>query len=239
VTREPLDPGSEPPLPPRGPLGRAVDGASVIGCLGVFTLLAARWAAAASPAEAAVSVALLTAPALLAADLAAGLLHWFADTFFTRTTPLLGPTLIHAFRDHHRDPTAIVRRSFTEVSGQNCAACVALLLPGLGLDPARLAERVALAALLLFTLAIALTNLFHRWAHAERVPPLVARLQRSGLVLSPARHAVHHSGAHDRAYCVTTGWLNRPLDAIGFFAALERAVRGGWRRRRTPGAQIS
>ena len=87
-------------------------------------------------------------------------------------------------------------------------------------------------SILLFTLAIALTNLFHRWAHAARVPPLVARLQRSGLVLSPARHALHHSGAHDRAYCVTTGWLNRPLDAIGFFAALERAVRRA-------GAQIS
>ena len=228
MTREPPDPGGggEPPLPPRSPLGRAVDGASVIGCLGVWVFLAARHAAVASAVEAAISIALLTVPVLLAADLAAGLLHWFADTFFTRTTPLLGPTLIHAFRDHHRDPTAIVRRSLTEVSGQNCAACVVLLLPGLGLDPAQPGERVALAGLLLFTLAIALTNLFHRWSHAERVPWLVGRLQRSGLVLSPARHALHHSGAHDRAYCVTTGWLNRPLDAIGFFAALERAIRG-------------
>jgi ubiquitin-conjugating enzyme E2 variant len=234
VTRETLDPGgAAPPLPPRGPLARGFDGASVAGFAGLWALLAARHAVASSPVEAAATFALLLVPALVAADLAAGLLHWFADTFFAHTTPVIGPTLIHAFRDHHRDPTAIVRRSVVEVSGQNCAACVVLLSLGLELDPGRTAGRIALAALLLFALAIALTNLFHRWSHAERIPPLVTRLQRSGFVLSPARHARHHSGAHDRAYCVTTGWLNRPLDAIGFFAALERAVRGARRPTRS------
>ena len=81
------------------------------------------------------------------------------------------------------------------------------------------------AGLLLFTAGIAATNRFHQWAHADRVPRWVAALQRRGLILSPEHHARHHRGAHDRAYCVTTGWLNPLLDAVAFFARLEAAVR--------------
>ena len=224
-TRIPAASAPEAPLPPRGALGRAFDLAFVAGFVGLWLALAARFVTASSALEVVVSIAVAFVPALLAADLAAGLLHWFADTFFARTTPLIGPTLVHAFRDHHRDPTAIARRGIVEVSGQNCFACVGILLPGLLLDAGSPAGRFALVLLLLFALAIALTNLFHRWAHAERVHPAIAVLQRAGAILSPARHAVHHRGAHDRAFCVTTGWLNAPLDRIGFFGALERAVR--------------
>jgi len=209
----------------RGAFERVFDAASVVGFVLAWVALCARYAGAASGPEIASAVLLLALPALVGADLGAGLLHWFADTFFERTTPLLGPTLIHAFRDHHRDPRAIARRGVVEVSGQNCFACILLLAPVLALDLARASHRSALAFALLFTLAIALTNLFHRWAHAERVSPPVAALQRSGWILSPERHALHHSGAHRSAYCVTTGWLNAPLDRARFFARVESRVR--------------
>ena len=94
-------------------------------------------------------------------------------------------------------------------------------------------DAAVLAGLLLFTLGIALTNRFHQWAHADRVPGWVATLQRSGLILSPERHSLHLCGAHDRAYCVTTGWLNPLLDAVEFFALLERTIRWLGPRRRT------
>ncbi|MEZ4215359.1 MAG: fatty acid desaturase CarF family protein [Myxococcota bacterium] len=220
----------------RSALERAFDGGCVIAFALAWSWLALRCARAASPAELATTAAVLVLPALVAADFAAGLLHWFADTFFDRATPLLGPTLIRAFRDHHRDPGAIARRGLVEVSGQNCFACVLLIAPAFAFAPSSPPARAAIVGALLFTLAIALTNLFHRWAHAERAPRTVAALQRIGLVLAPARHAEHHAGAHRRGYCVTTGWLNGPLDRLRFFDGLERAaraaVRGAGRLRR-------
>ena len=182
---------------PRSRAGAIFDAVSIglflAASLGLWLALLA----SAGPLQVAIAVALLALPALMAAELAAGLFHWVADTFFTPEAPWIGPTLIKSFRDHHTAP------------GEMAA------LPGCWVA----------TALLLFTLGIALTNLFHQWAHAERVPAVVARLQRGGWILSPAHHALHHCGAHDRAYCVTTGWLNPTLDAIGFFPALERAVR--------------
>jgi ubiquitin-conjugating enzyme E2 variant len=210
---------------PRSRAGAIFDAVSIglflAASLGLWLALLA----SAGPLQVAIAVALLALPALMAAELAAGLFHWVADTFFTPEAPWIGPTLIKSFRDHHTAPGEMAHRSAAEVSGQNCFACLPLLALALPFDLAALPGCWVGTALLLFTLGIALTNLFHQWAHAERVPAVVARLQRGGWILSPAHHALHHCGAHDRAYCVTTGWLNPTLDAIGFFPALERAVR--------------
>lgn len=181
--------------------------------------------AGAGTAEAVFWIAVFAVPGFLAAELGAGLLHWFADTFFAPSTPLIGRPLIQAFREHHRDPRGIARRGIIEASGLNCFVCILILLLALLLDVATVGGRGAGIALLWFTLATALTNLFHRWAHAERVTPAVAWLQRNGWILSPERHALHHSGAHDRSFCVTTGWLNPLFDRIQFFHRLEIAAR--------------
>ncbi len=170
--------------------------------------------------------------AYLAADFVAGAVHWFCDTFFEEDTPFLGPALIQGFREHHRDPAGITRHTFLEVNGGNCLAVVpflalALWRGGPAAEPLSLFLHGFLAA---FALAIFATNQFHRWAHAESVPAAVRWLQKSGLILSPARHAVHHSGPHDQGYCVTTGWLNPLLDRSRFFLRLERAVRA-WKPR--------
>jgi len=57
-----------------------------------------------------------------------------------------------------------------------------------------------------------------------RPPAPVRALQRARLVLPPEHHALHHRESHDRAFCVTSGWLNPLLDGIGLFRALDRAV---------------
>lgn len=201
------------------------DSISCVVFVSIWIAVAGFFAAASGGPEAAAWLVLFALPAFLAADLGAGLLHWFADTFFAPSTPLIGPSLIHAFREHHRDPRGIARRGVIEASGLNCFACIVILGLGLFLDTATLVGRGALGALLMFTLAIALTNLFHRWAHAEGVSPSVGWLQRHGWILSPERHDLHHSGSHDRAYCVTTGWLNPLFDRIRFFPRLESIVR--------------
>lgn len=161
----------------------------------------------------------------LLADFLAGAVHWLADRCFDPRTPILGPMLIEPFRAHHDDPGSISRHDFFEVAGNN--ALVSVPLAG-GLLAMPLPHDFATTLLFVFgtSLAIALvaTNLFHGWAHARRPPRIARQLQRAGLILTPARHARHHRGDHDRAYCVTSGWLNPVLDAVGFFTALERLV---------------
>ena len=62
----------------------------------------------------ALAVALLLG--VLTADFLTGCLHWLADTFFAEDTPLIGRAVIEPFREHHRDPLAMTRRSFLRVS---------------------------------------------------------------------------------------------------------------------------
>ena len=69
-----------------------------------------------------------------------------------------------------------------------------------------------------------LTNQVHQWAHMPAPPPVVRWLQDCGVLLDRHDHARHHAGSYDRHYCITTGWGNAPLEAIGFFRTLEALV---------------
>lgn len=163
----------------------------------------------------------------LCADLLSGTVHWFCDTFFSETTPILGPVVIQPFREHHDYPQRITRYGFLEQDTTNFF----LLLPPLVLTlrlgaprPGAVGELFWCAGLAGLALGSFGTNLFHKWAHMHRPPAIARRLQRAGLILSPRRHGVHHK-SYDRGFCVTSGWLNPLLDAIGFFPRVERLVR--------------
>lgn len=207
-------------------LGR-VDRASVAAFVVAWSCVAVRIVGALEPA-ALVALCVVALPVAVGlADLASGLVHWFADRYLDPATPVLGPMLIEPFREHHRDPTAMTRHDFFEVSGNNGLATLPLaaLLLAAGLDGGdplwwKAAGVVALA----FSLAIFATNQLHAWAHAGRPPGWVRRLQRRRLVLSPEAHARHHAHGHDRAYCVTTGWLNPLLDRTRAFPRLEAGL---------------
>ncbi len=162
----------------------------------------------------------------LAADLVSGLVHWFCDRFFEEDSPVIGAVLIHPFREHHRDPLAMTRHGFLELTGNSCLG----LLPVLGAAwwwgaPAEGAAAVfAYGALLVFALAAFATNLFHKWAHALRVPPAVAWLQDRHVILPASAHIVHHRAGYSGAYCVTAGWMNGWTDSWGVFRRLERVL---------------
>lgn len=166
-----------------------------------------------------------------AADAVSGLVHWFGDTFLSEETPLLGPLLIRPFREHHRDPLAITRHGFFEVSGNNAGALAPLLaLAAAGPAPSygsSLVATLGLSALLSFAVATVATNAIHRMAHMprSRVPSLVGWLQRHGVILSAAAHARHHRAAHERAFGVTTGWTNPLLDRVRFHARFAQVLR--------------
>jgi ubiquitin-conjugating enzyme E2 variant len=222
---------------------------SAIGC--AILLAPPLWASHAASWLACVDVQDV-APALcgallgaLAADGLTGLVHWACDTWGDERTRWLGPGLIRSFREHHRDPRAMLAHDWIEVNREPATAATAALLL-LWLPPAqRVLDGHALAYGFVCWLVAygAAANQLHAWAHAPAPPRAVRLLQRGGWILSPARHAVHHRAPRTTAYCISTGWLNPLLDASGFWRGLERAVgrltgaeprRGGRRVRMGP-----
>jgi len=161
-----------------------------------------------------------------AADFVAATLHWACDTWGDEETAWVGPGLIRSYREHHHDPRAMLAHDWIEVNWQAASAsAVGLLLITLpALRPA-LADRPALHASLVSLLVVsAFANQLHAWAHMLQPPHSVRWLQRTGLLLSRRAHADHHHAPHMAGYCIATGWLNRPLDHIGFWRTLERTV---------------
>ena len=164
---------------------------------------------------------------VLCADFATGTVHWFCDRFFDETTPILGPALIHPFREHHVDPQGMVRHGLLELHGNSAIPVIAVLGAALLSESSPTSPGVVALHLWIFFLCAGsmATNQFHMWAHAPSVPGPVRWLQRHGVILSPERHALHHGGRFDRSYCMTSGWMNPPLDRIDFFGRIERGFR--------------
>lgn len=163
---------------------------------------------------------------MVAADLVSGMVHWLADTWGTVEFPILGPTLIKNFREHHADPKALTRKGLIETNGDNCmivfpAQLGALLVPLDGRP-----EWVFLFTFLLgFTFWIVMTNQIHKWAHmeVEELSWPVRVLQRLRIVLPKSEHDVHHTAPFESHYCITNGWLNPILAKTRFFRILEIA----------------
>lgn len=160
----------------------------------------------------------------LAADFASGLVHWMGDTWGSTDMPVLGKAFIRPFREHHVDEKAITRHDFVETNGNNClvslpVAALALALPHS--SPWWVFASAFLGAMIFWVMA---TNQFHKWSHMDEPPALVGFLQRIHLVLPPEHHRVHHTAPYNKYYCITVGWLNWPLNAIGFFPTAERLI---------------
>jgi ubiquitin-conjugating enzyme E2 variant len=174
-----------------------------------------------------VAIAFFTS--MVTADLISGLVHWLADTWGTVEFPLLGPTLIKNFREHHADPKALTRKGLIETNGDNCMVLLpaqvgALFIP---LDGSP-GWTFFFVFVLSFNFWIMLTNQIHKWAHMEpeQVSWPVRALQRVRIFLPKSEHDVHHTVPFESHYCITNGWLNVPLAKIGFYRGIEKLV---WR----------
>lgn len=156
---------------------------------------------------------------LCAADFVSGLVHWAADSYGSAKTPVFGG-FVSTFRLHHSDQADITRHDVIEANADvfTFSAPVHLVLLVLVQSPFWLSFAFGLF------FASYPSSQLHKWAHLQCRPALVARLQRMGVLLSPGRHARHHAGRHDQAYCITTGWLNPLLDRTRFFRGLERLL---------------
>jgi ubiquitin-conjugating enzyme E2 variant len=210
------------PTSPESPRKPWIDRASVVVFAGAWGLAFARFDDALLDPDFVLATAAGGLAGYLLADLVAGTVHWIADRHFDPGTRWLGPMLIEPFRAHHADPLSITRHDLFEVLGNNALVTIpAVVLLAFAPRPETALGHLGVALAISGTLAAVATNLFHAWAHAPRPPRLARLLHATGLILTPARHARHHRGAHDRAYCVTSGWLNPLLDRARIFAGLD------------------
>lgn len=197
-----------------------LEGSTVAACALLAFPIARRLAALPLDPVGLLGLLLAVIAGYLVADLLSGLVHWFCDRFFEEHTPFIGRLLIYPFREHHRDPLAMTRHGFLELTGNSC----------LGLAPVlALAWRWPLslwldALVLSLAAGVVATNLLHKWAHAATVPAPVRWLQCRRLVLPPRAHAAHHRPGYAGAYCVTAGWMNALTDRLRVFDALGHAL---------------
>lgn len=214
---------------------RAVEIASILGFGSLAAWVAYRIFAGAAGADwAIVGAGVLVG--YIGADLGSGLVHWGFDTWGSIYTPVLGKAFIRPFREHHFDEKAITRHDLIETNGTNCLVAIPVLalalLPTTG--SGHPIGTFAATTLLFVCVATMLTNQIHKWSHQDTPPALIGFLQRLHLILPPDHHRIHHAAPYDTHYCITTGWLNPMLRAIGFFRGLEwtiTAVTGAQPRR--------
>src|SRR3712207_2158643 len=132
----------------------------------VLCALLARRVVQAAGSQTVVMIAVSAVLGFVTADLVSGLVHWLFDTWFTRTTPVLGKTFVTPFRVHHEDPLDITRHGFVATNGHNCLVSVpvlasALLLPS---GPEAPFASAALTFVLMLCLGVFGTNQFHKWS---------------------------------------------------------------------------
>ena len=162
-----------------------------------------------------------------AIDFVTGVVHWACDRFGDAATPVVGPLLIRAFREHHVDPSKMVDHDWIETNGEPCVLTGLALVVLAVLAPEVRSGLGAAAVTVVWTMAIvgAWANQVHKWAHMASAPRLARFLQHAGLALRPNEHACHHRAPHDSGYCISTGWMNPPLDRLGLWSWLERSLR--------------
>ncbi|XP_045036795.1 plasmanylethanolamine desaturase-like isoform X1 [Daphnia magna] len=167
---------------------------------------------------------------ILSADFSSGLLHWAADTWGSVDLPVIGKNFIRPFREHHIDPTAITRHDFIETNGDNF---MVIILP-LGVMASRFStcsnDQIAHSYawywyLFLFSVFVCVTNQIHKWSHMYTgLPKWVQCLQDCHIILPRKHHRKHHVSPHETFFCITTGWLNRPLEIVKFWKILEYLI---------------
>eukprot|EP00795_Rhopilema_esculentum_P001358 gene1358-15761_t len=164
---------------------------------------------------------------ILTADFASGLVHWGADSYGSIDIPIIGKAFIRPFREHHVDPTAITRHDVIETNGDNCLLVIFPILVQTYRYATYATETLQSSFhwdVFVYALAIfvTLTNQIHKWSHTYfGLPSWVSILQDLHIILPKKHHRVHHVAPHETYFCITTGWLNYPLECLRFWIIVE------------------
>jgi ubiquitin-conjugating enzyme E2 variant len=162
------------------------------------------------------------------ADFVTGFLHWAFDTWFSDDWPSIR-RMVLLVREHHIHPERIFRYGFWHDGGMLSWFAFLVSTPVFAWVLLRAAAPQPLHAALVLGAAAASLEIvfmleFHKCGHRLRRPALVRGLQRAHLLLSPTHHLRHHSGRHDRNYCLITGAFDRTAGRLGAWRLLERVV---------------
>lgn len=147
----------------------------------------------------------------LLGDLFSGIFHWWEDRYGKLDWPILGKLVVEANVEHHMYPSNTCRRTYW----YRCGSSIIAVLPFVAICLYFQAYVIAIAFCV-----VSQANEVHAWAH-QRMGKIIRFLQRTGVVLSPKHHAVHHHRPYSQRYCVITNWLNPILGAIGFWVGLQ------------------
>uniref|UniRef100_T1GU91 Lipid desaturase domain-containing protein n=1 Tax=Megaselia scalaris TaxID=36166 RepID=T1GU91_MEGSC len=189
-----------------------------------------------------VSIAFLAAfCGIITADFGSGIVHWAADTWGSVELPILGKNFLRPFREHHIDPTSITRHDFIETNGDNFMVAIPILgvlfYNFLTKTPENIQQDFGwISYLFLCSIFVAMTNQFILMTYTSllldpqmvtyvcALPKWVLFLQNSHIILPRRHHRIHHVAPHETYFCITTGWLNWPLEKLKFWSSMEVAI---------------
>lgn len=171
--------------------------------------------------------------ATMAAEFAAGCVHWLEDAYIREDTPLVGRWIARPNIIHHHYPRYMTRHNWWR-SSWDLVLLAALLVLG-AWSIGWLTWPVCLFALL-----AANANEFHKWAHRTRKEngPVISFFQDVRILQTAKHHARHHTDPKNSHYCTITNFLNPVLDGVRFWDGLEWLIAKTLRIRRRPDTSV-
>lgn len=178
-------------------------------------------------------LSLQAAGVVLAADFAAGLVHWFEDAYVRENTPWLGRWLGRPNIVHHHLPRHMTHNTWWQSNKELVITMGALLIAAAWLG-------CLTWHVWLFALVGGNANEVHKWAHRTRKENgrVISLLQDLRILQTPQHHAVHHTNPKDVHYCPVTNVLNPVLDTVRFWEGLEWVLAHAVGLKRQPDSSV-
>ncbi|XP_026718125.1 transmembrane protein 189 [Athene cunicularia] len=158
---------------------------------------------------------------VITADFLSGLFHWGADTWGSVELPIVGKVSCPC----NQSPAPEL--SSAERHGVLLVKCHVYTWPRYTSCFAEALYETCPWECYVFALIIfiTMTNQIHKWSHTYfGLPRWVIFLQDWHVILPRKHHRIHHVSPHETYFCITTGWLNYPLEKIRFWRCLENII---------------
>jgi len=157
------------------------------------------------------------------ADLAAGIFHWFEDSYLDYCIDI--PVISDIAKDnemHHYFPRSIVSYTYLENMYVTFPSTIILLLILYSVNKSLFKYVYLIGSFAFFSIT---SNLIHRFAHMRECEnyKVITFLQNTGILSSHKNHSIHHLESKSN-YCVISDYNNYILDTIQFWRGLEYII---------------